>query len=98
MSNLHLFQLSSWQSPSGKWYCNDVKGLNGYGGKWFTVMRLLDLSVEDYVNLLIKYNAKDLEYYPITDILMFHFDKEKDVKAFCSYVNKQAKIKNYQCI
>ena len=97
-NGIHLFQLTSWMSSSGKWYVNDIKNLAGRSGKWYTPMRVLDLSIENYINLLLnKFNAKGLHYYASTDYLMFYFIKEKDAKDFCSYINKHAKQKNYYC-
>lgn len=98
MSKPHLYQMTCWES-AGRWHINDVKNLAGRSAKWYTPMRILDLSVEDYINLLInKFNAKDLYYYERTDYLSFYFLKEKDAKSFCSYVNKIAKQKNYYCL
>lgn len=92
----HLFQFSYWEM-SGYYYCNDIKNLVGKSAKWYTAARMLNLSVEDYIALLIKYNAKGIRYYRPTDCLVFHFDTEKDVKSFCSYINKKAKTANYYC-
>ena len=88
--------MTCWESQ-GKWYVNDVKNLGGKSGKWYTPMRILNLSVEGYMELLLKFNAKDLHYYPSTDYLAFYFEKEKDAKGFCSYVNKVARQTNYRC-
>ena len=94
---VHLYQMTTWQAASGKWYVNDIKNLSGKSGKWYTPMRILDLSIEDYINLLIQYKAEGLKYYLYTDCLHFYFSKERDAKAFCSYVNKKAKASNYYC-
>ena len=61
-------------------------------------MRILELSVEEYISLLItKFHATGFHYHPAAEYLGFHFIKEMDAKAFCSYVNKVARIKNYNC-
>ena len=96
-AGLHLFQLSYWEF-NGSYYCNDVKNIGGKSCKWYVPMRILNLSVEEYIKLLIeKFNAKRLTYYAPTDYLGFCFLKEADVKAFCSFVNKKAKSLNYYC-
>ena len=92
----HLFQLTYWEM-NGWYYCNDVKNLSGKSSKWYTEMRMLNLSIEDYIALLLKYNAVGLKYYANTDCLIYHFNTEKDVKNFCSYINKKAKAANYYC-
>lgn len=61
-------------------------------------MRILNLTVEEYVHLLVdKFNAKALRYYAPTDFLTFGFETEKEAKAFCNYVNKEARRRNYNC-
>lgn len=92
----HLFQLTYWEI-AGKWHCNDTKNLVGKSAKWYAPMRVLNLSVEDYVKLLLSYNAKRFCYYKDSEYLAFSFDTEKDVKAFCSYVNKIARKRNFIC-
>lgn len=96
-AGVHLYQMTCWQTASGKWCVNDVKNLGGNSGKWYVPMRILDISVEDYINTLLKYKAEGIYYYAPTDYLGFYFTKEKDAKAFCSYVNKIARQKNYCC-
>ena len=97
MGALHLYQMTAWESL-GKWHVNDVKNLSGRSGKWYTPMRILGLSIEEYINLLINiFHAKGIAYYALTDYLSFYFLTEKEAKAFCSYVNKIAKQKQYYC-
>lgn len=96
-AGLHLYQMTHWESK-GRWYVNDIKNLGGRSGKWYVPMRILNLSVEDYVNLLVnRFHAKGLFYYEPTDLLYFYFPKESDAKLFCSFVNNKAKVSNYCC-
>ncbi len=96
-AGVHLYQMTYWEI-AGKWNVNDVKNLSGRSGKWYTPMRILDVSVEEYINLLINtFNAKGIYYYEQTDYLAFYFLKEFEAKKFCSYVNKIARQKNYCC-
>lgn len=94
----HLYKMTCWES-AGWWHVNDVKNLNGRSAKWYTPMRILNVSIEEYILLLLNtFNAKNLYYYAPTDYLAFSFSTEKDAKAFCSYINKRAKNNNYYCI
>ena len=93
---VHLYQMTTWES-NGKWSVNDVKNLSGRSAKWYTPMRILGISIEEYIDLLKSFNAQGLYYYAPTDYLSFYFVKEKDAKAFCSYVNKKARTLNYYC-
>jgi hypothetical protein len=70
----------------------------GRSAKWYTPMRILNLTVEEYVYLLVdKFNAKALRYYAPTDYFTFGFETEKEAKTFCNYVNKEAHRRNYNC-
>lgn len=95
-NRVHLYKMSYWKFNK-TWHVNDVKNLAGRSAKWYTPMRILDVSVEEYLNLLLKFNAVNIKYYDSSDYLAFCFLKEKDAKAFCSYINKIAKQKNYYC-
>lgn len=95
-AGVHLYQMTTWES-NGKWSVNDIKNLSGRSAKWYTPMRILGISIEEYVDLLKSFNAQGLYYYAPTDYLSFYFVKEKDAKAFCSYVNKKARTLNYYC-
>lgn len=96
-ATVHLYQMTCWES-AGKWYTNDVKSLSGRSAKWYTPMRILNLPVEEYIELLLNtFHAQNIHYYSPTDFLAFHFLTEKDAKAFCSYVNKVARHNNYYC-
>lgn len=93
----HLYKMTCWEC-GGKWRVNDVTNLCGHSAKWYAPMRILNLSIEEYINLLVNtFHAKDLYYYEPTDYLSFYFSTEKEAKTFCSYVNKSARSKNYVC-
>lgn len=96
-TGIHLFHMTAWQSADKSWHCNDIKHMSGRSAKWYTPMRILELSVEEYINLLIKFKAKNISYYAPTDYLRFSFATEKDVKAFINYINKEATKKQYYC-
>ena len=93
---IHLYQMTCWEI-NDRWYVNDVKNLGGRSAKWYTPMRILNLSIEEYINLLNDFHAQRICYYEPTDYLTFYFLKEKDAKVFCSYINKEAKRTNYYC-
>lgn len=88
-----VFKLSCWQSgANNRWYCNDTALI----GKWYIPMRILNLSIEDFIEFLInKCHAHIVHYCEQTDCLIFYFNKEKDAKNFCSIVNKESKKKNF---
>ena len=94
---VHLYNMTCWEN-NGHYYCNDVDNLSGKSAKWYTPMRILNLSVEEYVKLLVDtFHASELEYFEKSDCLIFHFNTEKEAKSFCAYVNKKAKLSKYYC-
>lgn len=96
-NTIHLYTMTYWRGGDDRYYCNDVKNLLGRSAKWYTPMRILEMSIDEYIELLLSYNAVGLKYNKEHDVLLFHFLKEKDVKAFCSKINKVAKAKKYYC-
>ena len=96
-AGVHLYKVTCWKTYEG-WSVNDVTNLGGRSAKWYTPMRILDLSIEDYIKLLVEtFNAKNVYYYAPTDYLNFCFETEKDAKTYCSYINKMARKRNYKC-
>lgn len=96
-AGVHQYQMTCWEN-AGVWHCNDIKNMAGRSAKWYTPMRILNLSIEEYINLLINtFNAQNLCYYAPTDHLYFSFKTQKEAKSFCSYINKAAKKINYRC-
>ena len=95
--SVHLYHMTTWEGACHKWHCNDVKHMSGRSAKWYTPMRILNLSVEEYIQCLLRFHAVEIEYYEPTDYLRFCFNSEKDAKAFCSYVNKAASKRQYYC-
>lgn len=94
---IHLYNMTYWES-NDKYYCNDVQNLSGKSAKWYTPMRILNLSVEEYIDLLMNtFHASGFTYSLETDCLIFHFNKESEAKSFCAYVNKKAKSSKYYC-
>lgn len=92
----HLYKTQSWQSQSGKWYCNDVSDLAGIAGKWWVPARLLGMSLTDYV-LLLKDNFKAniAAYYPDTDVLIFNWDNYAEAHKYELWINSMARKANF---
>ena len=94
---VHLYHMTYW-NINEYYYCNDVQNIGGRSEKWYVPMRILNLSVEEYIELLInKFHASGIKYFDKTDFLNFYFHTEKDAKSFCAYVNGKAKLSNYYC-
>ena len=91
----HIYKVTHWES-NGRWRVNDVTNLCGKSAKWYAAMRLLSLSVDEYINLLVNtFHAIELKYFDTTDCLIFCFKTETEAKAYCNYINKQARLKHF---
>lgn len=81
-----------WESGGGgRWYTNDVHQLGTPYSKWYAPMRLMGMSVENYIGFLLDNKATIGSYDVKTGILVYYFDTQKDAKAFCSLVNRKCK-------
>lgn len=96
MNTKHLYHLTHWES-NGKYHVNDVTNLAAPSAKWYAPMRVLGLQVNEYIQLLLAYNATSLKYFEKTDYLAFYFTKESDARCFCNYINKIAKNNQFYC-
>ena len=93
----HLLQYSEWGSPSGDWYCNDISEIGrSQAGLWWAPARLLGLSLDEYVNLLIaKFKPDTIYYNQDTNVLVYSWKKQGDMRKFKRYINKMAREKNF---
>lgn len=92
----YLYKVSEWQSPTGKWHCNDVQDLAGISGKWWVPARMLGMSLTDYIIMLKDtFHATIVKYYEPTDVLFFHWDNYTDMHKYVLWINNKAKKANF---
>lgn len=94
----HLYKVDEWQSPSGRWRCNDVQDLTGISGKWWVPARMLGMQLTDYILLLVEEFKADIEcYHPKSDLLMFSWKAEDyaNCHRYVLWINKMARKGNY---
>ncbi len=93
---MHILKYSEWQSPTGKWYCNDVEDLAGISGLWWVPARMLEMELDEYIKWLIKeYQPDDIKF--TGKVLLFSWSKEHYSKchSFVLYINKIARSKRF---
>ena len=96
----HLFKCSEWESASGKWYVADTSDLANDSAAWWIPARMLNLSLVDYINMLIKkYHAIIDGWYPESNkgksLLIFSFDNYKDAHQYLLDMNRISRQKNW---
>lgn len=93
-----LFKLKDFESGAkGKYYvhCEDLIGQPG--PHWHIPARVLGISLEEFVNLLVvKYNAKGLCYNKENKFLFFYWDKQSECRRYKNEINAQARKINFQ--
>ena len=92
----HILKYTEWQSPTGKWYANDVSDLSSGSGFWWHVPRMLNIELTDYI-LFLKNNF-NVTYFHYTlehNVLIWNWDNYIDCHNFVLYVNKEAKKRQF---
>ena len=92
----HLLKFSEWQSPTGKWHCNDVSDLGAGSGYWWHVPRMLGIELPKYILFLKdKFNATNFSYSIEHDLLLWDWNNYDDCHKFVLFVNKEAKKRKF---
>lgn len=79
---------TSWQSANGRWQCNATDELGNNKSKWWYPARVMNISLTDYVHLLLDYDAEIRSYDVKHDVLIYSFATSASAKNFCNYINK----------
>lgn len=92
----HLYKCSEWSDPCGRWYVNDVEELATVSSRWWTPVRMLEMTPEDYVLMLRdKFHANHFHYTKEANVLIFSFDTQADARAYKNWINAEARRRHY---
>lgn len=96
-----LYKMTEWES-NGKYLVGCIDDLGHFSGAWWIPARILNLSLDDYVKMLVNdYHAVIWGWndYPKEDkrnsLLLFYFNNLLDARAFKNKVNGAAKTRSY---
>jgi hypothetical protein len=90
-----LLRSEEWGEP-GSWYCNDTSDLCSVRALWWVPARMLGISPAEYVQLLIdKFHPDKIKYFEDTNVLVYSWRKQADMRAFKNWLNAQARKYNY---
>lgn len=88
----NTYNCSVWQSPTGDWHAGDVSDLANGSNFWWIPARLLNISLEEYINILVKtFKVTYLKYNIDSDVLFFSWDNELNCKKYKNWINKSIK-------
>lgn len=92
----HLYKCTEWQGSSGLWYCNDIEDLGNGSGRWWIPARMLGLSLDKYVEMLIKdFKVDNIKYNEERDVLIFSWRKQADMRKYKNWINAAARKANF---
>ena len=92
-----VWQMKSWQSPTGYFHCGCVDKLSENSNAWWIPARILNISPAAFVELLIKeYHPEKISYNKDKNLLLYSFKNELDMKKFMRMINAKARQINYQ--
>lgn len=95
----HIYKASEWESPTGQWYCNDIEDLSNGSGYWWIPARILNISLDEYVKLLINtFQVSKISYSIESNVFIFSWSNQTFMRKYKNYINKIAKNKKaYIC-
>jgi hypothetical protein len=92
----HVFKLNEWQSPTGRWFCNDVSDLGHGSGAWYLPARILNISLTDFILLLKnEYNVSHIKYNQERDVLVYSWNNQNDMRRYKNFINAKARQINF---
>lgn len=94
----HIYNVSEWETVRG-FHCGDVSDLAHNSNAWWIPCRILGITPEDYVKMLIEQFKVDYLRYSIKDnILFFSWNNQTDMRKYKNFINKISKEKKaYIC-
>lgn len=98
----HLLKVTEWQGAGGRWRVADISDLAHDSAAWWIPARMLGISLEDYVTLLMeKYHADIEGWYAESNngksLLLFSWsaDNYKYAHQYLLDMNRIARNKNW---
>ena len=93
-----LYKMTEWESTcSHQWYCNDVSNLAHGSGEWYHAARACNLTPAAFIEMLVKdFHPDKIQYFKDKNVLVYSWNNQVDMRKLKNYVNKQARLNNYQ--
>ena len=93
-----LFHLDEWQSTGTKiWYCEHTSSYPRGVQKWVVPARILGLSIDDFLRMLIKDFKPDvITVKKDGSFVSWGWSKQSEMRKFKNFINSEARKKNFQ--
>lgn len=93
---MHLYKTTEWEDASGNWLVNDVTSMTSIAMKWWIPMRMLNLTPEGYLRLLVdKFHINYAHYTAEANVLVFTFASQDAARKYKNWINKKARECNF---
>ena len=94
---MHLYKATEWKGGCGNWYCSDVEDLGNWSGAWWIPARILEISLTDFVKMLInEFNVSYIHYSEEYNFLHYHWKNQADMRRYKNMINAAARKKNFR--
>lgn len=93
-----LYHLDEWQSTGTKiWYCEHTSSYPQGVQKWVIPARVLNMSVDDFLRMLIKDFKPDvITVKKDGSFVSWGWSKQSEMRKFKNFMNSEARKKNFQ--
>ena len=93
-----LFHLDEWQSTGTKiWYCEHTSSYPQGVQKWVVPARILGLSVDDFLRMLIKDFKPDvITVKKDGSFVSWGWSKQSEMRKFKNWMNAKSRAINFQ--
>lgn len=92
-----LYRLEEWQGASGIWYCEHTSSFPANVEKWVIPARVLNMSVDDFLRMLIKDFKPDIVTIKNDgSFVSWGWSKQSEMRKFKNFINSEARKKNFQ--
>lgn len=92
-----LYRLEEWQGASGVWYCEHTSSFPANVEKWVVPARVLNMSVDDFLRMLIKDFKPDvITVKKDGSFVSWGWSKQSEMRKFKNFINSEARKKNFQ--
>ena len=93
-----LFHLDEWQSTGTKiWYCEHTSSYPQGVQKWVVPARVLNMSVDDFLRMLIKDFKPDvITVKKDGSFVSWGWSKQSEMRKFKNWMNAKSRAINFQ--
>ena len=90
----HLLRYEEWNIGE-QWYCGDHTEFPHKGSicsLWWAPARMLNMSLDDYVKMLIEeFKVDKIKYFEDTDVLVYSWSSQSQMRIFKNWINRKAR-------